>query len=84
MFIGFLPTLVLRSALMSPLRMPNFSVIGVHITFIFYGRFCKVYEKKVEEKKRRKKSPNFDHGNGQSDFFQIWNVDSPTAHAHVQ
>ena len=42
----------------------------------FMADFCKVFEKKKEEK-----TPKFGHsclGNGWSDFLQIWNVNSPT------
>ena len=45
---------------------------------------------KRRREKRRKSPPpppNFGHsylGNGQSDFLQIWNVDSPTTQARVQ
>ena len=35
MFIGFLPKLVLTSALMSPLRVPNFSPIRARIRVLW-------------------------------------------------
>ena len=35
MFIGFLPNLVLRFALMSPLSVPNFSPIGARIRVLW-------------------------------------------------
>ena len=35
MFIGFLPNVVLRFALMSPLSVPNFSPIGARIHVLF-------------------------------------------------
>ena len=44
MLIGFLPKLVLRSALMGPLSAPTFSPIGESIRVLW--RICKVCEKK--------------------------------------
>ena len=54
MFIGFLPNLVLRFALMSPLSGPNFNLIGARIRVLF--RILQSVRKEVEEKKRRKKT----------------------------
>ena len=56
MFIGLLPILVLRFALMSPLSVPNFSPIGARIRVL-----CRILqsvrkEEVEEEKKRRKKT----------------------------
>ena len=76
MFIGFLPNLVLRFALMSPLSVPNFSPIGARIR-VLWRILQSVRKEEVEEEK----NPNFGRsylGNGWSDFLQIWNVDSPT------
>ena len=78
MFIAFLPNLVLRFALMCPLSVPNFSLIGAHIRILW--QILQSVRKEVEEK-RKKKNPNFGRsylGNGFSDFLQIWNVDFPT------
>ena len=77
MFIGFLPNVVLRFALMSPLSVPNFSPIGARIRVLW--QILQSVQK--EEKKRRKTPPNFGRsylGNGWSEFLQIWNVNSPT------
>ena len=74
MFIGFLPNLVLRFALISPLRVPNFSPIGACIRVLW--RILQSVRKEVEEK-----TPNCGRsylGNDWSDFLQIWNLDSPT------
>ena len=74
MFIGFLPNLVLRCALMGPLSVPNFSPIGTRICVLWW--ILRSVQKKVEEK-----IPNFGRlylGNGWSNFLQIWNVDTPT------
>ena len=54
MFIGFLPNLVLRFALMSPLRAPNFSPIGVRIRVLW--RILQSVRKEVEEKKTKEKT----------------------------
>ena len=54
MFIGFLPILVLRFALMSPLRVPNFSPIGARIRVLW--RILQSVRKEVEEKNEEKKS----------------------------
>ena len=65
---------------MSPLSVPNFSPIGARIRVL-----CRILQsvrkEEVEEKKTKKKNPNFGRsylGNGWSDFLQMWNVDSPT------
>ena len=74
MFIGFLPNVVLRFALMSPLRVPNFSPIGARIRVLW--RILQSVRKEVEEK-----NLNFGRSyleNGWSEVLQIWNVDSPT------
>ena len=47
MFIGFLPKLVLRSALMSPLRVQNFSPIRARIRVLW---------RSVRNEKRRKQN----------------------------
>ena len=76
MFIGFLPKLVLRFALMGPLSVPMFSPIGAHIRVLW--RILRSVQKEVEEEK----NPNFGRsylGNGWSNFLQIWNVDSLTS-----
>ena len=70
MFIGFLPNLVLRFALISPLRVPNFSPIGAQIRVLW--RILQSVRKEEKEEKRRKKNPNFGRsylGNGWSDFL---------------
>ena len=77
MFIGFLPTLVLRSALMSPLCVPNFSPIRACISVLW--RILQSVRKEVEEE-NEEKNPNFGRlylGNGWSEFLQIWNVALP-------
>ena len=81
MFIGFLPNLVLRFALMSPLSVPNFSSIQARIR-VSLRILQSVRKEEVEEEKTKKKKPNFGRsylGNGWSDFLQIWYVDSPTS-----
>ena len=70
MFIGFLPNLVLRFALMSPLRVPNFSLIGARIRVLW--RILQSVRKEVVEEKNEEKNPNFGRsylGNGRSDFL---------------
>ena len=79
MFIGFLPNLVVRFALMSPLSVPKCSPIGKPIRVLW--QILQSVQKEVEEKGTKKKNPNFGRlylGNGWSDFLHIWNVDSPT------
>ena len=64
---------------MNPLSVLNFSPIGVRIRVLW--RILQSVRKEVEEKKTKKKTPNFGCsylGNGWSDFLQMWNVDSPT------
>ena len=56
MFIGFLPNLVLRFALMRPLSVPNFSPIGACIRVLW--RILQSVQKEVEEKNEEKK-PKF-------------------------
>ena len=71
MFIGFLPKLVRRSALLSPLSEPN---------FIWRILRSVRNEEDDEEEKTKKLKQNFVRsylGNGWSDFLQIWYVDSP-------
>ena len=53
MFIGFLPRLVLRSALMSPSSVPTFSPIGVRIRVLW--RILRSVRNEDEEE--RKKQP---------------------------
>ena len=53
MFIGFLPNLVLKFALMSSLCVLNFSPNGARIRVLW--RILQSVRKEVEEKKRRKK-----------------------------
>ena len=56
MFIGFLPNLVLRFALMSPLSVPNFSPSGARIRVLL--RILQSVRKEVEEeKKNEEKKP---------------------------
>ena len=77
MFIGFLPKLVLRSILISPLSLPNISPFGAHIRVLL--RILRSVQNEEEEKMKKLKQ-NFDcsHlGNGWSDFLQIWYVDLP-------
>ena len=52
MFIEFLPHLVLKSAVMSPLSVPNFSPIGVRIHVLW--RILQSVRKEVEEKNEEK------------------------------
>ena len=64
MFIGLLPNLVLRFALMSPLSGPYFSSIEAQIRVLW--RILQSVRKEVEEKKK-KKNPKFGRsylGNG--------------------
>ena len=56
MFIGFLPRLVLRFALMSPLSVRNFIPIGVRIRVLWW--IVRSVRIEVEEKNKNKK-PNF-------------------------
>ena len=53
MFIGFLPNLVLRFALTSPLSVPKFSPIGARIRVLW--RILQSVRKEVEEKNEEKK-----------------------------
>ena len=55
MFIGFLPNLVLRFALMSPLSVPKFSPIGARIRVLW--RILQSVQKEVEEEKNEEKKP---------------------------
>ena len=52
MFSGFLPNLVLISAFRSPLSVPNFSLIRIHVCTLC--RFCKVFEKPRKQTKKKK------------------------------
>ena len=79
MFIGFLPKLVLGSALMSPLSVPNVSLVRARIRDL-WRILRSMQNEEVEEKKTKKLKRNFVRsylGNGWSDFLQIWCVDSP-------
>ena len=76
MFIRFLPNLVLRSAVMSPLCVPNVSPIGAHIHVLWQI----LQSVRNEEEKTKKLKQTFVRSylrNGWSDFLQIWYVDSP-------
>ena len=53
MFIGFLPTLVQRSALMSPLSVPYFSLIRVRIR-VLWRILRSVRNEEVEEEEKRR------------------------------
>ena len=56
MFIGFLPILVLKFTLMSPLSVPNFSPIGARIRVLW--RILQSMRKEVvEEEKNEEKKP---------------------------
>ena len=55
MFIGFLPNLVLRFALMSPLSVPHFSPIQARIRVLL--RILQSVRKEVEEEKNEEKKP---------------------------
>ena len=57
MFIGFLPRLVRRSALMSPLSVPNFSPIRVRIRVLW--RILRSVPNEDEEEKTKKLKRNF-------------------------
>ena len=64
MFIVFLPKLVLISALLNPLSVPNFIPIGAHIRVLW--QILQSVRKEVEEE-TKKKNPNFGRsyfGNG--------------------
>ena len=50
--IGFLPNLVLRSAVMSSLSVSNFSLIGARIRVLW--RILRSVQKEVEEKHKKK------------------------------
>ena len=54
MFIGFLPNLVLRFTLISPLIVPNVSPIGACICVLL--RILQSVRKEVEEKNEEKKN----------------------------
>ena len=86
MFIGFLPKLVRRSAVMSPLSVPNFSQLRVRIRVLW--RILQSVRMKMKKKKKTKKlKRNFVRsylGNGWSDFLQIWYVDYPNWAARLQ
>ena len=53
MFIGFLPKLVQKSALMSPLSVPNFSPIRARIR-VLWRILRSVRNEEVEEEKKRR------------------------------
>ena len=55
MFIGFLPNLVLRFALMSPLSVPNFSPIQARVR-VLLRILQSVRKEEVEEKNEEKKN----------------------------
>ena len=79
MFIGFLPTLVYRSALMSPLSVPNFSPIRARIR-VLWRILRSVRNEEEKEEKTKKLKRTFVRSyleNGWSDFLHIWYVDSP-------
>ena len=77
MFIGFLPTLVLRSALLSPSSVPNLSPIGERFR-VLWQILRSVRNEEEEKTKKLKQTFVRSHlGNGWSDFLQIWYVDSP-------
>ena len=57
MFIGFLPKLVLRSTLLSPLSVPHFSPIGARMRVLWW--ILQSVRKEVEERNEEKKQ-NFD------------------------
>ena len=68
--------LVLRSALMSPLSVPNFSPIRTRIRVLW--RILRSVRNEDEEKKTKKLKRNFVRsylGNGCTDSLQIWYVD---------
>ena len=58
MFIGFLPTLVQISALMSPLSVPNVSPIQVHIR-VLWRILRNVRNEEVEEEKNEEIKTKF-------------------------
>ena len=53
MFIGFLPNLVMRFALLSPFSVPKFSPIGARIRVLW--RILQSVRKKVKEEKKPRK-----------------------------
>ena len=61
MFIGFLPKLVRKSALMSPLSVPNFSPIRarIHVLWRILRSVRNEDEEKNEEIKTKKLKRNF-------------------------
>ena len=76
MFIGFLPKVVLRSALMSPLCVPNVSPIGVRICVLW--QILRSVQNEDEETTKKLKR-NFVCSylrHGWTVFLQIWYVDS--------
>ena len=78
MFIGFLPQLVLRFAVISPLSVPNFSPIGARIRVLW--RILQSVRKEVGEKNEEKKPKLWPLVSRKwlERFSLIWNVDSPT------
>ena len=80
MYIGFLLKLVRKSALMSPLSVPNFSPIRGRIRVLWRILRSVRNEEDEEEKKTKKLKRNFVRsylGNGWSAFLHIWYVHSP-------
>ena len=75
MFIRVLPNLALRSAVMSPLSVPNFSQIGVRICVLW-----QILQSLQNEDKTKKLNENLIARISEirSDFLQIWYADSPT------
>ena len=70
--------MALISALMNPLSVPNFSLIGV--------RVC-TFWKILQSVQKEEKTQNFGHsylGNGWGDFLQILYVESATARTLLQ
>ena len=85
MFIRFLPNLVLKSAVMSPLSVPNFSTIWTRIRVLW--RILRSVRKEEVEEQNEEKNQNFGHsylGTGLGDFLQILYVDSPITQALLQ
>ena len=56
MFIGLLPNVVLRFALMSPLGVPNSSLIGARI-HVLWRILQSVRKEEVEEEKNEEEKP---------------------------
>ena len=86
MLIRFLPNLVLQCALISPVHVQNFSLIGTHIC-ILWQILQSVRNEEERKNKTKKLDQNFSHlylRTVWSNFLKIWYVDFPTWPALLQ